>query len=415
MIVAALALAFAGVTAETQDLDLAVPLAKPPRRVDVSERTLFALETTVPLVRTGILRSAAVSFGQPAVDEQRGVVIVGTGEGEVRAIRLRDGEVEWTYVHGEPFEGAVTLVDIPEGPAQTRAAVLGSRDGTLLAIDLGSGRKLWSADVTGDVRAPVVRDGDLLLVQTAQNQLLALDLATGKSRWTAGRPAPTRLTVAGHARPLVAQGSVYATFSDGYAEAYSLADGGRLWSRPLSLKGGDFIDADADPQLRRGRLFVGSYSDGVFALDPRDGHTLWSRSGPAVRSLALDDDRLIVGSGDGWVWGLSQADGSAKFRTRLEAGFATRFTVADDLIVFAAGDSGLVVLDSLTGRPIQASGYRVRFHGDAAWSGQTVAMISASGHLYVFRRQAPPKETPNLLGSLVSGFLTGLFGEVASR
>jgi outer membrane protein assembly factor BamB len=388
----ALLVACVVVTATARDeIDLAAELKTPPRRVDASRNIIFDFEWRVPLVRTGALRSVNVSFVKPAILAKHKLVIVGTGEGDVKALNLKDGSVAWVSAHGEPFEGAVSLFESVEGGPSTSMVVLGSRDGTLLALDAPTGRRLWTVDIGGDVRAPIARSGDTLVVQTAQNQVMGLDIASGKSRWTAGRPAPTRLTVAGHARPLVADGAVYAAFSDGYVEAYSLADGGRRWSRPLSLKGGDFMDADADPQLANGRLFVASYSDGVFALDPKDGQTVWSRNAPAVRSLAVFGDRLVAGSGDGFVWSLLQADGAVQFRTKLEAGFATRFTIADGLVVFAGGDSGLVVLDSQSGRPLQAAGYRVRFQGDATWGGPTVAMVSADGHLYLFRYSGPPR------------------------
>src|SRR5690606_36586519 len=127
----------------------------------------------------------------------------------------------------------------------------------------------------------------------------------------AGRPQPTGLTVEGHGAPAVAGSVVYAGFSDGYVEAYRLADGSRIGSRPLSFSGGEFVDADADPVVVDGHLYVASYSDGVYALDLNDGTTVWTRSAPAVVSLARVDEvgpaadgAVLAASADGWIWAL---------------------------------------------------------------------------------------------------------------
>lgn len=374
-------------------------------RVDVSERIVFGLQWRRPVVRTGLFRQVYVSFGTPAVSTRHGLIIVGTGEGQVRAYALADGALAWTYIHGEPFETAVTLFDAPSPVASAASrgspapsgerggdhpghelAILGSRDGTLLALDAARGSLVWKTELEGDMRAPAQRGGDLVVVTTAANKVFALELATGKAMWSAGRPAPAGLTVVGHAAPCVAGDIVYAAFSDGYVEAYSVADGTRLWSRPLSVSGGEFADADAAPILHADRLFVASYSDGVYALDPKDGRTLWTRSAPAVRSLAVIGGRVVAGSGDGWVWGLDEVDGRRVFRTRLAQGLVTNILAYEDLLVFGGGESGLVVLDAQSGRPLQASGFGSRFMNDPRWTRGSVALLSSNGYLYAFAR-----------------------------
>jgi outer membrane protein assembly factor BamB len=369
------------------DDELSAPAARE-REVDASRGSVFSLRWRRPLVRTGIFRTVGTSFGAAAVSRRHGLIIVGTGEGEVRGLAQRDGQVRWSYAHGAPFESNVALITVPGdgrgGPIEL--AVIGGCDGNLLALEAGTGALRWKATLDGDPRAPARLVGDALVVTTAANKVYHLAAATGAIRWTRGRSLPTGLTIAGHAAATVAEGVVYLSYSDGYAEALRLADGESLWARPLSVGAGEFVDADADPVLANGRLFVASYSDGVYALNPKDGQTLWRRPAPAAAQLAVHDDDVIVASADGWVWALEQKDGALVYRTRLSPGAMSRMVVNDDLVVFTAGDSGLVVLDAWSGKPVQASAYGEPFAGDPVWVADELVFVAASGYVYALER-----------------------------
>ncbi|MEE8409808.1 MAG: PQQ-binding-like beta-propeller repeat protein, partial [Myxococcota bacterium] len=150
--------------------------------------------------------------------------------------------------------------------------------------------------------------------------------------------------------------------------------------------GGEFVDADADPVLVDGRLFVASYSDGVFALDPKDGQTIWTRTAPAVTSLAGHDDLILAASADGYVWGLSQREGQLVYRTRLPPGPMSRLVVDQNMVVLTAGDAGLIVLDARTGKPLQAMSFGSALNGDPMWDGDDLALLSSTGYLYKLSR-----------------------------
>jgi outer membrane protein assembly factor BamB len=374
------------------DAGLTARLGQPARRVDASDVEVFGLSWRQPVVTHGLFRTVGVSFGRPGVSTRAGLVVVGTGEGQLIAFRLHDGSRQWTYESQVPFETAVTIVSVPAAPeglegdaaklAGRELAIASSRDGALLALDVGTGKLLWRGEAGGDVRAPGVLHGTTLIVATASNRVTAVDVFTGKPRWSGGRPSPTKLTIVGHAKPLLDGNTIYAAFSDGYVMALDATTGAGRWARPFALKGGEFSDADADPVLVDGRLFIASYSDGVFALDPTDGHTLWSRGVPAACSLGVHGDLVLVGSGDGWLWGFRQATGALAYRTRLQGGFVSRMEVRNGIAVFSAGDSGLVVLDAHNGRPLQANTYGSRMMSEPVWTGDDVALLSSDGYLY---------------------------------
>ncbi|HET6345323.1 MAG TPA: PQQ-binding-like beta-propeller repeat protein, partial [Myxococcota bacterium] len=302
-----------------------------------------------------------------------------------------DGVELWRYVHGVPFEtgASIATLELP-GAGPTEVAMVGSRDGQLLALDLATGAPRWRTLIEGDMRAPPTLVGDRLVVTSSANKVTVLEAGTGKAVWSHGRPPPSGLTVEGHARATVHGDKVFATFSDGYVVAFALTHGTVLWSRPLSLRGGGFVDADADPIVDNGQLFVASYSDGVYALAPEDGQTLWNRFAPAVTSLALHGGRVLVGSADGYVWGLSRDDGALAFRTKLAVGPVSRLLVDRGLVALTGGINGLVVLDARTGKPLQATSFGGRAASDPVWVDDELAFLSSSGYLYAWRLVGPP-------------------------
>ncbi len=264
-------------------------------QVDTSKTAIFEKSWRKYVVRFGLQRDVTSLFGRPAISERSQSVVVGTTEGHVVCLDLRTGATKWTFAHIAPFETGALIVDVgTPSTGHREVAILGSRDGHLYAFDLKTGEVAWQIGLDGDMRTPPRQAGREILVTTATNKVYVIDPGSGTIRWARGRPAPTGLTIHGHARALVYDGVVYATFSDGYVEAYALDDGRGMWSRPLSVRGGDFVDSDADPVMCNGRLFVASYSDGIYALDPRDGTTFWTThrsSGHLTRGTRRYRDR----------------------------------------------------------------------------------------------------------------------------
>ena len=348
---------------------------------------VLALQWRQPVVRTGFYRSLNESFGRPALSSRHGMVVVGTGEGKVIGMAWADGHEVWRRSYGLPFETGAAVV---RGAGGQEMAVLGARDGTLVAVDVVTGKPYWRTSIEGDMRAAPQQSGDKLVITTAANKVVAVQASTGTVLWTQGRPPTTSLSVEGHARAAIDGKRVYATFSDGYIAAFDLEHGTGLWSRPLSLKGGTaFVDADADPFVANNRIFVASYSDGVYALDPEDGQTVWNRAVRGVTSIVAQGDLVVAGSADGFVWGLRQQDGERRYRSRVATGPVSRMLPSGNMLAFTAGDSGLVVLRADTGEPLQASAFGGRAAGDPVCAGNSLAFLTSSGYLYAWDFEKP--------------------------
>ncbi len=112
------------------------------------------------------------------------------------------------------------------------SVTLAGGDGSVLALDLQSGRELWRAQAGARLSAGVGSDGRFSSVVTRDNVLVTFE--AGREKWR------TRLNASVSTAPLVAGERVFVLGADRAVHAYDALDGQRLWTlqrpgEPLGL------------------------------------------------------------------------------------------------------------------------------------------------------------------------------------
>ncbi len=137
-----------------------------------------------------------------------------------------------------------------------------STDGSIVSLDLLSGRERWRANAKGVLSAAVGSDGRFAAVVSANNDLMVFD--QGKLLWSERQPG--RVLTA----PVVAGERVFVQALDRSVRAYDAVDGRYLWlyqrpgSEPLALATRSLIEPFRDTLLvGQGNRLVG--------LDPLKG------------------------------------------------------------------------------------------------------------------------------------------------
>ncbi|MDY0007270.1 MAG: outer membrane protein assembly factor BamB [Spongiibacteraceae bacterium] len=217
--------------------------------------------------------------------------------GDVRALRLKNGKVRWDAEIDEGLSGGV-------GVDQERV-YLGANDGVVVALDRADGKPLWRARMSGEVLAPPVSDGRVVAVQTFDGKLTGLDAATGEQLWTFGVTVPV-LTLRGTSTPLLVDDMVLAGFANGKVMAVDLATGSLRWERRVGLGQGSteierLSDIDSELLLRDGVVYAVSYQGRVTAIEARSGRQLWSREASSHVGLAEGFDNVYVATSGGSV------------------------------------------------------------------------------------------------------------------
>lgn len=275
----------------------------------------------------------------------------------------RDGSEGTSRLVGAPVGGGVPVwaVDLPDvsrtGVTVTGGiAVVGSIDGTVTAVEVGSGSVAWSAQVGGFLEAAIASSGDLLLVPVRRHDetasaVVALSAADGSESWRF-EPQTGSLSVG---PATVGEGLAYLSLPDGTVHAIDLQDGTERWRATLNAYVNPFSPA-SPPTLLDDVLIVADVRGQLYRLDAATGERIWDHAynHPVVRSspvvigdhvvLATTDARVAafdLETGDlVWEGTVATPEGAAS-SSPLRSMAATN----DTLVIVRGGlDAGLVAL-----------------------------------------------------------------------
>jgi len=131
----------------------------------------------------GISETASILGGaSPAVDQ--GVVVAAFSSGDVVALKVENGNQLWTesLTGGKRVDAISALTAIRGRPIIDRGRVYAiSNSGTFTAIDLRTGRRYWSKELSSQ-ETPWIA-GDYLYVVTPDAELVCVNRLNGRIHW----------------------------------------------------------------------------------------------------------------------------------------------------------------------------------------------------------------------------------------
>ena len=271
-VLAALDVATGGVR-WTQDLD-ASGTGKPTVYGDLvyltaGDDTAWAVEKDSGKVawQSGSNTSINNVIGTPAPALTNDLAIFSFGTGEVQALFRRGGLVRWesAVVGKRPGRALSSISDLTSAPIiQGDKVFAGNQSGRLYALDLGSGKTIWTAR-EGAI-TPVWPVGGSLFVISDLNELLRLDASDGSRIW--GVPLPNfvksrprrQSEIYAHHGPVVAGGRVLVASSDNALRSFDPASGALLGV--TEIPGG----ATTAPVVAGGTLYIVSRKGQLLAF-----------------------------------------------------------------------------------------------------------------------------------------------------
>ena len=132
---------------------------------------------------SGSLESQGV-FGVAAPAASSGTIVAGFSSGELNAYRYENGRALWqdALSRSAISTSVSSLADIDAAPVidQGRVYAVG-QGGRTVAIDIGTGRRIWSQNFAG-ISTPSIA-GEWLFLITDDAKLVCLSRATGLVRW----------------------------------------------------------------------------------------------------------------------------------------------------------------------------------------------------------------------------------------
>ena len=194
-----------------------------------------------------------------------------------------------------PAQARPPVLGFPVGGASQGAALLGSQDGNVYAVDAGTGAREWARPIATMVQAapagnflafhPLALDFVLIGTRDAggPNGLAALDVHTGTPQWSfvnataqGGDDLAIGIISGGASVDYGTRRVFFASRAAGGGSSNTLwcvdfaQNPPRLvWSQPIG-------DVDGSPIFQGGRVYVGTNAGVLYALDATSGAVNWS-------------------------------------------------------------------------------------------------------------------------------------------
>ncbi|GAB4150198.1 MAG: hypothetical protein Kow00107_00640 [Planctomycetota bacterium] len=210
-----------------------------------------------------------------------GHMIVNEGP-EIRAIDLSTFEEVWRIDSPAAWQRAWLSV-LPLASASDNLLVVGSASKGLMAVDLTSRKKVWQADLDVAIQPEICASGSRLFAATVEGTLLSLDMRTGKKRFDVRPTSPVLVP------PSVAGDYLYVGLEGAKLAAISAVDGNELWVADLP---GDLMDS---PLVGKDWLLLGTRSGYVLCLSANNGSEIWRYRafGAVVTTPTLYDGAVL--------------------------------------------------------------------------------------------------------------------------
>ncbi|MES0879290.1 PQQ-binding-like beta-propeller repeat protein [Roseibium sp. SCP14] len=331
-------------------------LTNDPGNVAVSVSGNRAWRSQVGSTGRGLTSAALRVSARPVSDGSR--IYVYKPNGEVVALST-GGARQWTQnlrPEGERDIGPGGGVTVSDGVVY---AATSYRE--VAALEAGSGRVIWKADIDTPARgAPVAGSGHVFVVSQS-NEVYALSQSDGSIAWTyAGIEETAGLLSA--ANPAISGNRVIVPFSSGEIMAINIKTGEPEWIdgvsrgfRTLALSG--LADVSASPVVAGNTVYATGVAGRTVAVDTRTGQRRWEQdlgsvhtpvvSGSAVFMVDLDDRMVALDQKNGeTLWATSLPRPEKKKRRRNWAGPI----LANGTLVAFSSDGQIAMVDAASGK-----------------------------------------------------------------
>jgi outer membrane protein assembly factor BamB len=307
----------------------------------------------------------------PAIVDGR--VYVGSSDKHVYALDVQTGRQVWSEILDDMIEASPTLVD--------DVVYIGTLAGSLYAMDAGSGSILWTFNTGGKLMggANWFRDSEnrlRVITGSYDSFLYCIDARTGESVWTYG----TGNYINGS--PAVNEGYCVFGGCDAVIHVLSLADG----AKEGEINSGAYIAGSA--ALRGNYACIGNYNGELVKAPLTGGDVVWRYSidgGPFISSPAVTDEMVVIGGGDMGVHCVDNDTGKALWTYTTLGAVDSSPIICGDKVLVGSEDGRLYLLRLADGKLIWSYETGQSITSSPAVSDGLVVVGCDDGKVYCFK------------------------------
>jgi len=263
-----------------------------------------------------------------------GAVFVGSGSGHLLALDPGTGKRLWDYPTGSEIGESSPCV-------ASGLVYIGDLKGVVHAVSARDGKAAWTFKAKTQVKASPVVVAGKVIVGSYDQTVYALDVRTGRVAWSFETEGQV------HATAGVDDGLAYVTGCDAFLRALRVADGKEMFRVASGAYTG------ASPALVNGWAFYGTFENEVIAVDLTARAVVWryrpERQFPFYSSAAVAAGKVVVGGRDKLVHALDAATGKAVWTFATRARVDASPLIAGGKVCVASGDGRVYVLDLAKG------------------------------------------------------------------
>ncbi|PIW51406.1 MAG: pyrrolo-quinoline quinone [Zetaproteobacteria bacterium CG12_big_fil_rev_8_21_14_0_65_54_13] len=315
------------------------------------------------------------------------LIVAGSQDRRLRAYDMSGSEVTRVALDAPVESGALKLTN--------GLVVVGDVGGNLYGVDLQQGVKKWRYTLSSAlIGRPVAVDSGFI-IQTSNNQIYRFT-ADGKKVWSfSGLLGGLAMHLS--PSPVVYNGRIYASLSNGDVVALNADNGGFLWKRQTILNNEAAVLSElkvpvasptvipaAESGLNEDLLAVPIFQGQLMFLSLQDGSTLRSRDLSLKSSPLLIGSKLYVADAQGAVSALDAASGETLWKKQLSDGELTGPIMAAGLL-WLADDHGRVYRMEQDGRVAGRIELEGRIDRTPVATGNGVLVRNNLGILYMLR------------------------------
>jgi outer membrane protein assembly factor BamB len=226
--------------------------------------------------------------------------------------------------------------------------------GTVIALDPGSGKRLWEKNLGAPVRASPTVSGERVFVVTTEGRAYCLSATDGTELWTA-RGLPQQASLVLSASPAVDGDVVVFPYPSGDLVALRVTDGTPVWTESLgSTRTTSQLTSLSDaarPVIDSGVVFAIGHGGRMIATQLKTGERLWSMNIPGTQAPWVAGGSVFVVDTTGQLLAIGRHDGKVQWTAKLPGGTTwSGPTLAGGTLWLASNKGQLVGVEAPSGR-----------------------------------------------------------------
>jgi len=274
-------------------------------------------------------------------------VLISSTDGSLRALNQGTGEEIWKW----QGTGAIHSTPAVKG----ERIVIGASDSSISCLSSVDGSLKWTTKISGPILSSALIHKNRVFIGSGTGSFYSLNVRNGKIKWTYPDIEGFIET-----RPILAENKVLFGAWDGSFYALNARNGRLAWKWSDGRSGQLYSPAACWPVAAHGKVFIVAPDRAITAIDLDDGNTVWRNTDHKVREMigiSENGESVYARTMQDTAFAVTSAADSFKLQWKVDAGYGYDFAPSmmiekDGHVFFGTKDGWIYCLESSNGNVI---------------------------------------------------------------